>query len=146
MPVSSLREIRRAFDAETFDKLLPNPEILRLFRLYGECSEDSNGPMEEIAPTLSDFFCATKKGNWKRHLDSAVKCFFAYDHTNFAHYLPVYLVTMGSFKILTLRHISYWQMEILAFIGRHPMVSLSYHLAKPLSRPPSIATRRRRVM
>ena len=144
MPVSSLREIRRAFDARKFDKLLSNPEFLKIFRLYGECSEDSNGLMEEIAPTLTDFFCATKEGNWKLHLDS-VKWFFAYDHTNFAHYLPVYLVTMGSFKILTLRHISYWQMEILAFRGQHPMVSLSYQPAKPLSRL-SMETQRRRVV
>ena len=47
MPVSSLREIRRAFDTETFDKLQSNPEFLRLFLLYG--------PMEEIAPTLTNF-------------------------------------------------------------------------------------------
>ena len=130
MPVSSLREICRAFDAETFDKLLSNPEFLKLFGLYGECLEDSNGPMEEIAPTLTNFFCATKEGNSKLHLVS-VKCFFAYDHTNYAHHFPVYLVTMGSFKILTLRHISYWQMAILTFRGRHPMVYLSYQLTKP---------------
>ena len=68
MPVSSLREIRRAFDTETFDKLQSNPEFLRLFLLYG--------PMEEIAPTLTNFFCVSKaEGNWKLHLDS-VQWFF----------------------------------------------------------------------
>ena len=112
MTVSSFREIRRAPDAETFDKLLSNPEFLKLLHLYGECSEDSNGPMEKIAPTLTNFFLCYQ-GRQLETLPRFCQMVFAYDHTSYAQYLPVYfLVTMGSFKIITLRHISYWQIEI----------------------------------
>ena len=108
MLVGSLREIRRAFDAEKFDKLLSNPQFLELFRLYGEYSEDSNGPMKvfwntylEMVATLMNFIRATREDNRKLHVDSVKEMlpwFFAYDHTNYAQYLPVYLVTMVSLQ------------------------------------------------
>ena len=106
--VSYLCEIRKEFDKETFDELVCNAEFLELFRLYCEYSEDNNDPMSvfwntylEMVSTLMNFIRATREGNWKLHLDSVKEMLpwlFAYDHTNYARYLPVYLVTMMSLQ------------------------------------------------
>ena len=106
--VRSLCESRKEFHKERFDELLSNAEFLELFNLYAEYSEDSSDPMKlfwntylEMVSTLMNCIRATREGNWNLHLDSIKEMlpwFFAYDHTNYARYLPVYLVTMTSLE------------------------------------------------
>ena len=48
----------------------------------------------EMVEVLMNFVRATREGNWNLHLEcikEMLPWFFAYDHTNYACYLPVYL-------------------------------------------------------
>ena len=50
-----------------------------------------------MVATLLSLIRPTRKGNWELHLEcikAVLPWFFAYDHTNYARYLPVYLVHM----------------------------------------------------
>ena len=76
-------------------------KILDLFKLY---DEEDNGPLKmfwrsyfEMVSLLLTFIRATREGNWPLHLEcirEMLPCYFAYDHVNYARYLPVYLMHM----------------------------------------------------
>ena len=51
----------------------------------------------EMVEVLINFVRATREGTWAMHLEGIKEMlpwFFAYDHTNYARYLPVYLAHM----------------------------------------------------
>ena len=76
-------------------------EILDLFKLY---SEEDNGPLKrfwrsylEMVSLLLTFIRATRESNWPLHLEcirEMLPWYFAYDHVNYARYLPLYLIHM----------------------------------------------------
>ena len=76
-------------------------KILDLFKLY---DEEDNGPLKmfwrsyfEMVSLLLTFIRATREGNWPLHLEcirEMLPWYFAYDHVNYARYLPVYLMHM----------------------------------------------------
>jgi len=70
--------------------------------MYKEFCHENNGPMKIFWNSYLDmvkltlcFIRATRKGNWKLHLNcvkDVLPWFFAYDHTNYARYL-LYIYT-----------------------------------------------------
>ena len=76
-------------------------KILDLFKLY---SEEDNGPLKkfwrsylEMVSLLLTSIRATREGTWPLHLEcirEMLPWYFAYDHVNYARYLPVYLIHM----------------------------------------------------
>ena len=81
------------------------PEFEELASLYEQyCKDENNGPLKmfwnsylEMVATLLSLIRATREGNWELHLEcikAVLPWFFAYDHTNYARFLPVYLVHM----------------------------------------------------
>ena len=76
-------------------------DMLDLFKLY---SEEDNGPLRrfwrsylEMVSLLLTFIRATREGNWPLHLEcirEMLPWYFAYDHVNYARYLPLYLIHM----------------------------------------------------
>ena len=76
-------------------------KILDLFKLY---DEEDNGPLKmfwrsyfEMVSLLLTFIRAIREGNWPLHLEcirEMLPWYFAYDHVNYARYLPVYLMHM----------------------------------------------------
>ena len=102
--VSALEDIRKAFSTEKFNRLLSMPDFLAIFDLYKEYCKEVNGPLKvfwnsylEMVEVLMNFVRATREGNWELHLECVKEMlpwFFAYDHTNYARYLPVYLTHM----------------------------------------------------
>ena len=97
-------DIRKQFKEEKFNKLLSMPDFLVLFSLYNEYCKENNGPLKvfwnsylEMVELVMNFVRATREGNWDLHLESIknmLPWFFAYDHINYARYLPVYLAHM----------------------------------------------------
>ena len=102
--VNSIKEIRSEFTIEKFESLKSDEEFLELSNLYDEFCQHDNGPMKkfwssylQMVATALHFIRATREGNWLLHLDCVKELlpwFFAYDHTNYSRYLPVYLATM----------------------------------------------------
>ena len=84
-----------------FNMFLAMTEFHELFVVY---RREDNGPMKsfwksylEMVSLLPNFISATgaREGNWSLHLDSIRRMlpwYFTYDHSNYARYLPVYLV------------------------------------------------------
>ena len=81
------------------------PEFEELANLYEQyCKDENDGPLKmfwnsylEMVATLLSLIRATREGNWELHLEcikAVLPWFFAYDHTNYARFLPVYLVHM----------------------------------------------------
>ena len=103
--VSAIEDIRKEFNTEKFNRLLSMPDFLAIFDLYKEyCKEDckeDNGPLKlfwnsylEMVEVPVNFLRATREGNWDLYLEcikDMLPWFFAYDHTNYARYLPLYL-------------------------------------------------------
>ena len=90
--VSALEDIRKEFSPGKFNRLISMPEFQVIFNLYKEYCKDDNGPLKvfwnsylEMVEVLMNFLRATRE---------MLPCFFAYDHTNYARYLPVYLANM----------------------------------------------------
>ena len=87
----------------TIDVLLEFQE--ELADLYSQYSQDEGeGPLKvfwnfylEVVSTLLGLLRATREGEWEFHLDcikAILPWFFTYDHTNYARYLPLYLLDM----------------------------------------------------
>ena len=99
--VSALEDIRKEFSPGKFNRLISMPEFQVIFNLYKEYCKDDNGPLKvfwnsylRMVEVLINFLRATREGNWSLHLEcikEMLPWFFAYDHTNYARYLPVYL-------------------------------------------------------
>ena len=99
--VSAIEDIRKEFSTEKFSRLLSMPDFLEIFNLYKEYCKEDNGPLKvfwnsylEMVEVLINFVRATREGNWAMHLEGIKEMlpwFLAYDHTNYARYLPVYL-------------------------------------------------------
>ena len=81
------------------------PEFEELANLYEQyCKDENDGPLKmfwnsylEMVSTLLSLIRVTREGNWELHLEcikAVLPWFFAYDHTNYARFLPVYLVHM----------------------------------------------------
>ena len=90
--VSALEDIRKEFSPGKFNRLISMPEFQVIFNLYKEYCKDDNGSLKvfwnsylEMVEVLMNFLRATRE---------MLPCFFAYDHTNYARYLPVYLANM----------------------------------------------------
>ncbi|XP_078353866.1 uncharacterized protein LOC144638547 [Oculina patagonica] len=102
--VSAIEDIRKEFSPEKFNRLLSMPDFLAIFHLYKEYCKEDNGPLKlfwnsylEMVEVLLNFVRATREGNWGLNLESIkemLPSFFAYDHTNYARYLPVYVAHM----------------------------------------------------
>ena len=103
--VSALQLVREELNAESFDLVQSLPEFQELANLYEQyCKDENDGPLKmfwnsylEMVATLLSLIRATREGNWQLHLEcikAMLPWFFAYDHTNYARYLPVYLVHM----------------------------------------------------
>ena len=102
--VSAIEDIRKEFTTEKFNRLLSMPDFLEIFNLYKEYCKEDNGPLKvfwnsylEMVEVLINFVRATREGNWAMHLEGIKEMlpwFFAYNHTNYARYLPVYLAHM----------------------------------------------------
>ena len=102
--VSVLEDIRKQFSVEKINKLLAMPDFLTIFNLYTEYCKEDNGPLKvswntylEMVEVLMNFVRATREGYWDLHLGcikEMLPWFFAYDHTNYARYLSVYLAHM----------------------------------------------------
>ena len=79
-------------------------DFIKIFDLFKMYSEEDNGPLKkfwrsylEMVPLLLTFIRATREGNWSLHLEcirEMLPWYFAYDHLNYARYLPVYLLHM----------------------------------------------------
>lgn len=79
-------------------------DFKQVFDLYQRYQEEDSGPMMcfwrsylDMVSVLQFLTRATREGNWPLHLEcikQMIPWFFAYDHTNYARYLPVYLVHM----------------------------------------------------
>jgi hypothetical protein len=80
--------------------------ISQVFELYQQFRQKDSGPLKtfwisylDMVGLLMEFIRATREGNWSLHLQSIkemIPWFFAYDHTNYSRYLPVYLLHMIS--------------------------------------------------
>ena len=102
--VSALEEIQKEFSPEKFNRLTSMPEFQVIFNLYTEYCKEDNGSLKvfwnsylEMVKVLMNFLRATREGDQALHLECIKKMlpwFFAYDHTNHARYLPVYLAHM----------------------------------------------------
>ena len=103
--VSALQLVREECNAENFNVVLSLPEFEELANLYEQyCKDENDGPLKmfwnsylEMVATLLCLIRATREGNWELHLEcikAVLPWFFAYDHTNYVRYLPVYLVHM----------------------------------------------------
>ena len=103
--VSALQLVREECNAESFNVVLSSPEFEELANLYEQyCKDENDGPLKmfwnsylEMVATLLCLIRATREGNWELHLEcikAVLPWFFAYDHTNYVRYLPVYLVHM----------------------------------------------------
>lgn len=103
--VSALQLVREERNAESFDLVQSLPEFQELANLYEQyCKDENDGPLKmfwnsylEMVATLLSLIRATREGNWQLHLEcikAMLPWFFAYDHTNYTRYLPVYLVHM----------------------------------------------------
>ena len=79
-------------------------DFIKIFDLFKMYSEADNGPLKkfwrsylEMVSLLLTFIRATREGNWSLHLEcirEMLPWYFAYDHVNYARYLPVYLLHM----------------------------------------------------
>ena len=103
--VSALQLVREECNAEYFNVVLSLPEFEELANLYEQyCKDKNDGPLKmfwnsylEMVATLLSLIRATREGNWELHLEcikAVLPWFFAYDHTNYARFLPAYLVHM----------------------------------------------------
>ena len=101
--------MRENFNAARVDALLSLQDFQDLADLYNQfCEDKSDGNMKifwnsylEMVDILLDTIRATREGDWRLHLQSIkamIPWFFAYDHTNYARYLPVYLLHMLALK------------------------------------------------
>ena len=55
-----------------------------------------------MVEVLLDLTRASREGNWTLNLASMramIPCFFAYDHANYARYLPWYLINMQNLEV-----------------------------------------------
>lgn len=77
--VSALEDIRKEFSPGKFNRLISMPEFQVIFNLYKEYCKDDNGPLKVF---------------WNSYLEMVEVLMVAYDHTNYARYLPVYLAHM----------------------------------------------------
>lgn len=108
MIVNKVMDIRKEFSKEKFYDLLSMEEFTKLVELYTEYSKFHNGPMKvfwdsylEMVEVLLNAIRATREGNWEMHIESTKEMlpwFYAYDHINYARYLPIYLVDMMSLE------------------------------------------------
>ena len=98
--VSAIEEIRKEFSTEKFNRLISMPDFLAIFNLYKEYCKEDNGPLKvfwnsylEMVEVLMKVVRATRQENWDLHLECIKEMlpWLAYDHTNYARYLPVYL-------------------------------------------------------
>lgn len=100
--VNDIQTLRKELSPGDFEKLLSSKELEEVYHLYENFKQESNGPLKEfwyleMVSTLLTFIRATREGNWDLHLESIramLPWFFAYDHINYARYLPIYLVKM----------------------------------------------------
>ena len=102
--VSAIEDIQKEFSTEKFNRLLSMPDFLAIFDLYKEYCKEDNGLLKvfwnsylEMVEVLMNFMQATREGNWDLHLEcikEMLPWFFAYDHTNYARYIPVCLAQM----------------------------------------------------
>ena len=79
-------------------------DFIKIFDLFKMFSEEDNGPLKmfrrsylEMVSLLLTLIRATREGNWSLHLECTremLPWYFANDHVNYAHYLPVYLLHM----------------------------------------------------
>ena len=108
MIVNKAMDIRKEFSKETFYGLLSMEEFAMLVELYREYSKFHNAPMKvfwdsylEMVEVLLNAIRATREGNWEMHIESTKEMlpwFYAYDHIDYARYLPIYLVNMMSLE------------------------------------------------
>ena len=101
---SAIRDLREELSSAKFNTFLAMPEFHKLLDLFKVYKREDNGPMKsfcnsylEMVSLLLRLIRATLEGNWSLHLDSIRRMlpwYFTYDHTNYARYLPVYLVQM----------------------------------------------------
>ena len=108
MIVNKVMDIRKEFSKEKFYGLLSMEEFAKLEELYREFSKFHNGPMKvfwdsylEMVEVLLNAIRATREGNWEMHIESTKEMlpwFYAYDHINYARYLPIYSVNMMSLE------------------------------------------------
>ena len=92
------------FSHADFKNLFLNEEFVEVFKLYEEYRKEDNGPRKvfwcsylDMVTILLTFIRATREGDWDLHLEcikEMLPWFFAYDHINYARYLPVYLIHM----------------------------------------------------
>ena len=79
-------------------------DFIKIFDLFKIHSQEDNRPLKqfwrsylEMVSLLLTFIRATREGNWSLHLEcirEMLPWYFAYDHVNYARYLPVYLLHM----------------------------------------------------
>ena len=97
--------VKEECNAENFNVVLSLPEFQELANLYDQyCKDENDGPLKmfwnsylEMVATLLSLIRAKREGNWELHLEcikAVIPWLFAYDHTNYARYLPVYLFHM----------------------------------------------------
>ena len=106
--VNCIADIRKEFCPEKFEKLIQSEAFKQVFIMYEEFCRENNGPMKifwnsylDMVELMLCFIRATREGNWKLHLNCVkdmLPWFFAYDHTNYSRYLPVYLLHMFSIE------------------------------------------------
>ena len=102
--IRAIRGVREEFTVEKFNALLTQEDFLKVFDLYWQFCDKDAGPLKtfwmsylDMVRILMDFIRATREGNWSLHLHcikEMMPWFFAYDHINYARYLPVYLLYM----------------------------------------------------
>ena len=105
--VEALQLLRGDLTRAHVDEMINLPEFQELECQYAEfCKDGTDGPLKifwnsylEMVSTLLCLIRATREGDWELHLEcikAILPWFFAYDHTNYARYLPVYLLHMLS--------------------------------------------------
>lgn len=102
--MQALQQIRENTNTMHFNRMMSLPEFQDVAILYKQFCDEDNGPMKvfwnsylDMISTLLCFIRATREGHWLLHLEcikNMLPWFFAYDHINYARYLPIYLHDM----------------------------------------------------
>lgn len=94
----TLQNVRKELTSVSIQALYDNPELTDLLRSFEEFNLSSSGKSYiEMVTLLLRFIRATREGDWNLHLaciKDMLPWMFAYDRTNYARYLPVYLCDM----------------------------------------------------
>ena len=108
---AQIEDLCEEFSPEVFRNILKDKSfsiVYELFQDYRKTLYNENGNMcafwmsyIDMVEVLLDLIRASREGNWTLHLASIramIPWFFAYDHTNYARYLPWYLMNMQSLE------------------------------------------------